>query len=450
MSIIHRFFLQLIPCMALLTVLVFPVVAMSPFQQPTSTTDSASASPKQQPKASPSEKKGISVSDEDILFEEGEAPLKTEVVVPALVPKPQEAATMKTEEDSIANPMTKNLEPMPDVIGDSTLRATPVKPTVSVEDEQDVTNVPAPKQLQPKLVIESSQSIDFSKNLKEYRSPRIAMLLSLILPGLGQFYAHSNGKAALYLGLEVALGTAATVLAVQGNQQEQEARDFADAHYSVDTMVNYYHALRSKILLSVGADTLSDGTPKEQYADFEMENIFYDSGLVLFRQGAIDKSDDYFGTIETKSYVQGWDDCEPDYQAIFNGAKGTPLTGNHGTYEIVGTGLEGTDSSYLVYRIKDEFGTPLEKDWLYGYSQNQHNYMNMRKDSKELLDASKYVLFAMIANHVISAIDAGITARRYNDRLLNKQSIWNHLSIHNQFALNTSDVRVGAELRLKF
>jgi hypothetical protein len=62
----------------------------------------------------------------------------------------------------------------------------------------------------------------------------------------------------------------------------------------------------------------------------------------------------------------------------------------------------------------------------------------------------KNMLFFLIANHIGSAIDAFISARAYNDRLLNQASVWQRVTIDHQVAYSLDEgfqSRLGVRVR---
>ena len=72
------------------------------------------------------------------------------------------------------------------------------------------------------------KSINFAKNLKDYRSPKIAILLSLLFPGAGQAYAKNYLKTGIFGAVEVALITAGTMFGLKGKEQIEKACTILD------------------------------------------------------------------------------------------------------------------------------------------------------------------------------------------------------------------------------
>jgi hypothetical protein len=68
---------------------------------------------------------------------------------------------------------------------------------------------------------------------KDKKNPMIAGLLSLVLPGAGEFYSGEYLKAAIFLGMEVAIVTTALTYDKKGDDQTEVFEGFADQNWSV-------------------------------------------------------------------------------------------------------------------------------------------------------------------------------------------------------------------------
>src|SRR5512133_1101881 len=95
------------------------------------------------------------------------------------------------------------------------------------------------------MKIEDADSINFAKNLKNYRNPKIAMLLSLILPGAGEVYAKNYVRAGIFGAMEAGIIITGALVKSKSNQMRDDARKFADQHYSADSLIAYYTKFKS-------------------------------------------------------------------------------------------------------------------------------------------------------------------------------------------------------------
>lgn len=310
---------------------------------------------------------------------------------------------------------------------------------VEAEDVVDE-NIPA----QPAR-IEDVHSIDFARNLEEYRSPKLAMLLSLLVPGAGQAYARNYWKTALFGVVEAAVIGVSVGYNIRGRNETRKAHRFADKHFTSDTFRVYYDSLRSYIKnYSTAADSISDETVEkwmnEIFFAFEDES-FIDTFMNEARKG----TNGYYNRIGDLVYVQGWDDAEPALEQMKDAHLGNvdTLQGQHGRY----IPHEHPDSTYLVYRIAEG---EQSKRPTYGYSPNQLTYNDIMSVASSYYSTSINVLFLLLANHIASAIDAGITAKNHNDRLLGKKSVWDRIEIERRWVNTGSEMAPGYAVKIDF
>ena len=78
---------------------------------------------------------------------------------------------------------------------------------------------------------ESLPEISFPSDDK--KSPFLAGLLSLVIPGAGEFYAESYWKTAIFLAIEAAVITTAVIYDGKGDDQTDKFENYADENWSV-------------------------------------------------------------------------------------------------------------------------------------------------------------------------------------------------------------------------
>ncbi len=271
------------------------------------------------------------------------------------------------------------------------------------------------------LLIEKTQSINFAKNYKEYRSPKVAILLSLLVPGAGQAYSHNKLKAGIFGAVEVAFIAAGAIVGYKGNQKIKAARSFANEHYFIDSMATYYEYLIKK---NEGFDTL----------------IFYGEYEDFLSQES-KKSQRFYNDIsdDKRPYVQGWDDVAPRFDSNFD-----PINpSDSGTYIT----NQEEDSTYLVSFVDSNGDT---SDAAFGFSENQKTFSKKLSKANVYFRWSKGLFSMLLVNHIISAIDAGITAKAYNDQLLGKTSLWQKINIRENFVRTPGGTAQGYALEVRF
>jgi len=79
-------------------------------------------------------------------------------------------------------------------------------------------------------------SLDMSGDLETQKkvSMKKAMLLSMLLPGAGQYYADSKFKGQVFMGVEAAIWAGFAAYRVYGGWKKDDYQDFAAAHAGVD------------------------------------------------------------------------------------------------------------------------------------------------------------------------------------------------------------------------
>jgi len=288
-------------------------------------------------------------------------------------------------------------------------------------------------------IVEEGRTINFAQNLKEYRSPRVAMLLSLLVPGLGQAYSRSYVKTAAFGAAEVAAIGVAVYFNSVANSKRNEARKFADGHFEVNRIREYDRQLREEFFAR-DSSIIKDSLPLPYDKDF------YDAA------GKKDKGAYYYESIRGREFTPGWEDYDLSLDLVLGAKEGDTIDGSYGSRYVL-YGYDNADWFYYVKRIIDNAGRLVSgsEQPVLGYSSYQTTYNAMVDKSNSYRDAVNYMFYVIILNHIASAIDAGFTARAYNARLLGEgSSAWNRLSVEQQFVFTGSEVSPGIALRLRF
>ena len=155
-----------------------------------------------------------------------------------------------------------------------------------------------------------------------------------------------------------------------------------------------------------------------------------------------DERQDFDDAIGDESFVQGWDDCEPSFDA-----SGFDITDSTDMYYF--RPYNTTDSIWVLYMY--EIGSnALVKSGVFGYSKNQEKYNDMVSLSDHYYKVSTILIFFIVANHVASAVDAFISARAFNDKLLHKESLWQRINIDHQVAFAQDGFHSRLGIRVRF
>ncbi len=201
-------------------------------------------------------------------------------------------------------------------------------------------------------------------------SVKQSFLMSLVLPGLGEFYSKSYIKAAGFLAAEIGLWAGFAYYMNEYNIKEDDFKDYANSHWIDSVWLGWYDSLCAlKDTNQLGIEILPD-TKTQQY--YEMIGKY-----------------DWF--------VFGWDDIisRDDFDDLVMQ-----------TFELAAPLPPEEVHRVLVRDILSKLESP-----------HRDHYTKMRKDANKQYSSAKYFLGVVVVNHLISAFDAAITAKRSNDKL---------------------------------
>ena len=410
---------------------------------PAAVTDTAQKAPAPvKPAASLQKKKTveediISEDEEMLIPEKGVAqPVKKGQPQPAKADTAAARALVKTAADtSKAGASAARQE----VVGRDSTKTT-VTPIADTSIKTGVVKAPAKP-----VKIEEARAINFAKNLKDYRSPKLAMLMSLCIPGLGQAYIKNYWRGGLYLAAEAAIISISVVFMNKGKDKYNQATGFADRNFSATKMQTYYSDLEA-FLRKNGADSTSIQTA--------LDNISMDT-LKTFMHDYSTKSQSFYSTItltkDNKAYTQGWKDCQPSLAEIDGATAGGPLQDQPGYQNRYFRDTTFGSWSYLInIKNKDNDAFIPNGEMQYGYSADQRTFTTLMSQSNDNYKTATTVAFILLINHVVSAVDALISANMYNADLLGRQTFWHHIEVAPGVAGRDMISAPGLTMRVKF
>ena len=262
-----------------------------------------------------------------------------------------------------------------------------------------------------------------------YKNPRKALFLSLLVPGAGQMYIGGTTatyvRGGVYMALEVLLWSSWGYFTIHKyNQQVDKYKNFAKAHYSIgryesamhdlyntdadlygQEFNNRYMGTRKSFCEAIYGNANHGGCyhekglfkddqthltnfpkPKETSDEKERTNL----GVEMKNFGrSFNNESEVFQLISEGAYVRGWDDVQNEALAI-------------------NLGLEDPNSETV----------PL------GESENMMKYRSMRNDANDYADLQAWFIGGLILNHIISAVDAALTANAHNKVLYEEDLSW--------------------------
>jgi hypothetical protein len=132
----------------------------------------------------------------------------------------------------------------------------------------------------------------------ETKSPRKGFILSLLLPGAGEFYAESKIKAGVFLGLEALFWTGYLSYHGKAKDKEDEYLNYADIHWKEQA---YRDSLKNIYQID-NIDSVPTGT--RLTSDFDT--------VVIIEHLPDSKTQQYYEMIgKYDQFRYGWDDFDP-------------------------------------------------------------------------------------------------------------------------------------------
>lgn len=195
-----------------------------------------------------------------------------------------------------------------------------------------------------------------------HKSPGKALVLSLVVPGLGQFYNGNRVKPWIFLGVEVTAWAMYLKWHGDYNDLTKDFETFQRAHWSRADYATYLNAAYGfSDDDSIIAPEISHHLPETE------------TGQYFEMTGKYDQ------------FAWGWDDATRD---------GLTLE-------------ESLDRPDLAMTVAERVPN----------STNRATYLKMRKDANDSYDRAERMIIVSIVNHLISGVEAYIGARKHNKGL---------------------------------
>lgn len=212
-----------------------------------------------------------------------------------------------------------------------------------------------------------------NSSVQNKKAPFTAALLSFAVPGAGQFYSESYLKSALFVAVEAAAVTVGLIYDKKGDDQTVKFQNFADEHWDVARYARWTIAHAKEINSSIDPSNFfvfnSDGTVNWKELN-KLENAL--GGYYSHRLAPYGDQQYYEMIGKYPQFNVGWDDF---------GDENTPY----------------------------KYGDPLTENFIF--------YSKERGKANDFYNVAYKAVLVIFTNHIISAIDAALTARSFNKNI---------------------------------
>ena len=257
-----------------------------------------------------------------------------------------------------------------------------------------------------------------------YKNPRKALFLSLLVPGAGQFYVGGNTatyvRGGVYLALEIFMWSGWGYFSIHKyNEQVKKYKSFAKEHYSIGRFEramrdlyetdadlygsefnNRYMGTRKSFCEAIYGSADHGGCYHENALFFD-DDVHYNNFVSKYDRNkditlgdeidnvkGFNNESEVFQLISEGSYVLGWDDADA----------------------AVASSLNLSDPNSETVSL--------------GESERLKKYRSMRSDANSYADMQVWFIGGLILNHIVSAVDAAITANAHNKVLYEEDVSW--------------------------
>jgi len=221
-----------------------------------------------------------------------------------------------------------------------------------------------------------SEQIVLKQNLPAdgKKSSFLAAALSLAVPGAGEFYSESYIKSVVFFAIEAAAITVGLIYDKKGDDQTTVFQDYANKNWDVKRYARWTIA---------NAKIINENVDPAQY------NVFNNNGSVNWSE--LNRLENAIGSYYSHRLAPRGD--QQYYEMI-------------GKYQQFNPGWQ-------------EFGDDPSKPYTYGdpLVQQFHEYSKMRGEANDFYNIASKAVIVILANHLISAIDAAWTASQFNKNL---------------------------------
>jgi len=300
------------------------------------------------------------------------------------------------------------------------------QPLLSDEDEYQA------KKPKRKNVFKQSRINTIDEIKGKYKSPKKAMFMSFLVPGLGQAYVGSYIRSALYVMVEggLILGWRHFVV-TKHNRQVKKYRRYAAEHWQHQIYEQKLDEWSNEQNYADPVELLKGLPTRDQYCNA----IFAEDPEIGSRSQTCRDLGPYIGADEYKGFsfysfltqYEHHDFGDPKDTDEIIQFRENNFQDVRTFYEIIGKhneylpGWDDVDSLEIIDQSGNE---PIAQTFIRGISENRDEYRSMRAKATEYSRMQSIFLGYIVLNHVVSALDAALTAKFHNKKLYETEVKW--------------------------
>jgi hypothetical protein len=356
---------------------------------------------------------------------------------PVAVPKDSGKTAAPARSDSAAKDTAKTARadsakavPVPVLAADSSkpltvdsLKALPSAVT-SVDSNAYADSTQAAGKKKRKRVVRETTVNTIDELKGRYRSPKKALFMSMIVPGLGQAYVGQNWfnytRGAVYFLTDVAL--------MYGwHHYVVDRQDAQIAKYQKYADENWRQSKYEDSIARYPDKVATRNEHRENYCE-TVQDANTNKGNSLLQGCKVPTSDEY------ASFKAEYNDKDSSAAAV--GLFRSRFPNPHNFYELIGketefvTGWLDADSVFLgdsAYYAMGPDGNALKDAvgrLVPATTAMQQKYIGMRAQANDYARMQAWFLGGMVVNHIVSAIDAALAAHYHNKALYQTETNW--------------------------
>ncbi|HOI29684.1 MAG TPA: hypothetical protein PLZ15_07960 [Melioribacteraceae bacterium] len=223
-------------------------------------------------------------------------------------------------------------------------------------------------------IIQIENKIEQQSGVDNRKSPLLAAALSFALPGAGEFYSEQYLKSAIFIAAEIAAIAVGLIYDKKGDDQTESFQNYAHTHWDVKRYARWTIKNAASINPLVNSAEYSVFDNNGNVVWSELNRLESAIGKYYSHRLAPYRDQQYYEMIgKYPQFNVGWDDF-------------------------------GDENTPFIY------GDPLTSNFLF--------YSGERGKANDYYNIASTAVIVIVANHILSAVDAAWSAASFNKSLL--------------------------------